>query len=1134
MIGLYKRTIFILLICLAGRYHVFSQASSIVFPKNLMILNDSSVQFEWDHVKDVSNYRLQVALVSDFSTTLIDTVLAAESLSVELSFCSDYFCRTGTNTGSGMVWSSVISFSVFTPECYNSCKVWFAADSGVVYDTASNVEVWKNLVSADSAFQPIASKRPLYVENSLGGLPVVRFDGANDFLMYNINISVSSFFGVLNSSHTGSFSGYSAVISSSANPYLLYGNSGSTALYTQGFSNSQFFINKVPSNNFAPLGQNKVLSSTADPFSLNELFIGSAGGTSEFWKGDYSEIVLTDSRLTLSEFNKIHSYFYQKYSPPVNLGKNIFIPYGYCDTVLDAGSRFVSFLWSTGDTTQTTIVTEPGMYSVRVTDVFGQQSSDTIIVTYPGNLSFSDTTICYGNTFSLSTSLSSEGYNFQWQDNSNDSSIVVSSAGQYYVKVTDTLGCFTFSDTAWVTVDSFPVVASLGNDTALCAGNSLFLQSGASEVSSYLWQDGSFNDSLQIFSPGGGYWVLLNSVGGCTKTDSINISISGEAPVSGFLVSGVCIGGLTSFTDNSSPPSGDTVVTWAWDFGDAGLSSLQNPIHQYSDTGTYQVILKVTTNEGCSSSVVKNVRIYSLPIATFFASGFCEDAGASFNANAVTFNDGINSWSWNFADTASGSNNFSFVQNPGHYYTLPGTYPVSLIVTTFAGCSDTLTNNITIKQRPVAGFTNSIPCSGLATQFLNASSLPPATSLIASFWNFGDASPTSTLANPVHIYSAASGFNVIHVVTASNGCRDTIASTITVKPTPQAAFTSAGGCVGSSILFNDLSTVAPGNVSSWSWTFPNGTSMVQNPQHVFSLSGLTNIKLVVTSDQGCADTVQQTVVINPLPVASFNPSVDYGSPPLAVDFTNTSTGADSYVWNFDGVNGSNLSNPSFTFADTGTFETTLIASNIFGCADSVSHPIEVSNRVMDVAVTDLLTDIQNGFMNVTARFSNFGSTDIYTMEVYLKINDNAMLKINWGGFLPRNSSVNYIFTASSELDGDDHYVCVSVQKPNGFEDQNPANNELCNSVEKDNFTVFEVYPNPMRNILTLPLYLPSTDILGIELYDVRGEKVKVISDETKDGGFHKITYDVSELPKGFYILKYRFRDETVIQKIVKN
>ncbi len=129
-----------------------------------------------------------------------------------------------------------------------------------------------------------------------------------------------------------------------------------------------------------------------------------------------------------------------------------------------------------------------------------------------------DTSICYGDSLLLDAS--TEGVTYLWQDSSTDSVFSVSSSGVYWVEVTDTNGCVK-RDSIQVNVIPYPI-ADIGNDTNLC--NSAILIDAGSGCTSYLWQDGSTNQTCFTDSSGI-YWVELANSIGCSLRDSVNINI---------------------------------------------------------------------------------------------------------------------------------------------------------------------------------------------------------------------------------------------------------------------------------------------------------------------------------------------------------------------------------------------------------------------------------------------------------------------------------------------------------------------------------------------------------------------------------------------------------------------------------
>ena len=198
---------------------------------------------------------------------------------------------------------------------------------------------------------------------------------------------------------------------------------------------------------------------------------------------------------------------------------------------------------------------------------------------------------------------------------------------------------------------------------------------------------------------------------------------------------------FVSFTDLST----NIPDTWSWNFDDGGTSTLQNPTHNYTDDGVYNVCLTASNAAG-SDTYCKNVTISSFPspIASFIFSG---DPNVTFAD--LTTNDPY-AWDWDFDDGGT-----STVQNPVHFFDENGTYNVCLTATA-AGGSDTYCANViitTLGSAPVTDYTWTL--TGLTLFFTDISTNEPSDWL----WQFGDGS-ISGLQNPSHSYAVTGEYNV--------------------------------------------------------------------------------------------------------------------------------------------------------------------------------------------------------------------------------------------------------------------------------------------------------------------------------------------------------------------------------------
>src|SRR5207247_839467 len=166
-------------------------------------------------------------------------------------------------------------------------------------------------------------------------------------------------------------------------------------------------------------------------------------------------------------------------------------------------------------------------------------------------------------------------------------------------------------------------------------------------------------------------------------------------------------------------------------------------------------------------------------------------------------------------------------------------------------------------SRPSSALT--FNCTGLGCSFSDQSSDPDG-SVTSWQWTFGDGTTGSTTQNPSHTYSAAGSYTVtLTVKDNQNASSSPVSHTVQVNAPnqpPSAAFTSS--CTGLGCSFSDQSSDPDGSVTSWQWTFGDGTtgSTAQNPSHTYSAGGSYTVTLTVKDNQNASSSpVSHTVQV---------------------------------------------------------------------------------------------------------------------------------------------------------------------------------------------------------------------------------------------------------------------------------
>ncbi len=267
----------------------------------------------------------------------------------------------------------------------------------------------------------------------------------------------------------------------------------------------------------------------------------------------------------------------------------------FCDSIsliLDAGDFPAVFMWSpTGDTTAAILVENPGLYSVVASNACGSESGSTqvLLLEIPLVELGSDSTFCLGDTFILQNQQAGnfEPCQYQWSTGATMHAIPVFNPGTYAMTVSNI--CGTGSDTVSFSADETPVV-DLGNDTVLCAGDSLVLSTAS--LGNYLWSpNGETVPSITVY----GQDMYSLSVSNACGTYSDAIVVMFDFPLN------IDLGETLSICSGDSAYLENTAINlygpdaWLWSTGstnsaiwgsDAGIYSLSitNACGVFSDS----------------------------------------------------------------------------------------------------------------------------------------------------------------------------------------------------------------------------------------------------------------------------------------------------------------------------------------------------------------------------------------------------------------------------------------------------------------------------------------------------------------------------------------------------------------------
>ena len=439
--------------------------------------------------------------------------------------------------------------------------------------------------------------------------------------------------------------------------------------------------------------------------------------------------------------------------------------------------------------------------------------------------------------------------------------------------------------------------------------------------------------------------LTVTDLNGCSDTFESMIEVQ-PRPIPDFIINSdsQCLAqNRFIFTNNTKLAFGS--IKYTWDFGDGSKRvQAEDTNHRYSTEGSYRVKLIATTNLGCRDSIDSMIVVHPMPIPDFIVSSNCAQGNTVAFYNGSKISSGSITYDWDF-----GSGFSSSLKSP--YFTYPGSgkYRVLLNVESNYGCKDSMIDTIQVftglkahfkVKRQQCGITNRIP-------FTNTSYVPSGVRS-RYYWDFGDGK-TSSDTSPVHQYSSAGVYKVKLLISGNGGCKDSIFETVSVFEKPDAGFQANDTCTLNGLVsFINTSTVKKDSLK-YKWNFDDGRSSNDaSPKHSYSSYGTYNIKLVVTTNHGCIDSVIQRLEIFPKPFVTFktNDQIQCGSGNFFKFYNNTKidTGKIKYYWSFGDGNNSIDTNPTHVYTNYGRYKVTLRAASLYGCWDTISTMVNVVSK----------------------------------------------------------------------------------------------------------------------------------------------------------------------------------------------
>ena len=1005
-------------------------------------------------------------------------------------------------------------------------EVWLRADSAMELN-GNRVISWLDLSgNARNFTQSVNNFRPIQSLNQLNGHTIVNFNGTNNRLIFNELTTIRTVVWVLRQSENAG-TGRRPVLGHSVTfPFFRGANqniwdaeftaqavrSGTTRV---GFNGVDGVVSALPA------GWQILNVVTTAGVEANQL--GQDRSTNNFWMGDFAELLIFSEALSPEQIEVLEAYLADYYTLPLDLGPDVVVESGFCPTVLNAGSGFSNYVWSTGEETPSISVNNTGTYWVQALDAFGRVVSDTVLVNYPGNTTPPvQTMLCLGDSLLWDTGLPTNAYSFEWSNGSLDSAVWLNAAGSYSVTITDDADCILETEILQLNIDTFSESASLGADVALCAGNSIGLDAAGAEVVSYLWQN-QFTEPNLVVIESGTYTLEAINANACVLNDTIDVTVVGIAPEVVMLVPSVVCAESTQVY-NGSAAADSPIVSWLWTFPNGTELEGQQVSYEVPDWGMGEYRLVLTTEAGCSTEAVLNLMAHPAPQGNITASPACAGSEVVFSTQPSIAEGVVFSVNWTFAGAAATGNVVLFTPEDA------GFQPVNLTLMSAAGCFTEITQLIEVKPTPTASYIVEHACLGELTSFSADVQSNGAGNIVSYLWFFGD-NTTSTMLEPQHLYSFAIDYTTQLQITAANGCTGTASAMASVLPLPIADFSVSNACIGTPYTLVDES-ISGGDIESYTWTVAGlGSFIGEEVEVVFQSTGFNAVTLNVVTAGGCSGQRTRQVPVFDLPAVGFGADLSIGLPPLQVSFNNTSVGAIDYVWDFGTGDQSDLTEPNYTFTEEGSYIVSLTGTNIYGCSASASMVFDVTEPLLDLRVEEVYLEQLTWGWQVTVALVNQGNFVLNDVLLTLTPGNGSALSELMSEPLSPNVPVFYTFQAVIQPGANAFpYICVDAAALNtSVNDRDEGNNRQCASLIAD-FVVTPVFPNPtpVGGDLRLRCILPEAETFTLSIVDGRGSEVYAAEPLLLDAGFNEVLLQV-DLAAGQYTLIFEGPRDRAVQ-----
>lgn len=420
----------------------------------------------------------------------------------------------------------------------------------------------------------------------------------------------------------------------------------------------------------------------------------------------------------------------------------------------------------------------------------------------------------------------------------------------------------------------------------------------ASWPGTYSWGDGSTQRTLTA-SAISDTTIWVKDPNNCVA-DTFKLKV---LPAVDFTIAAppYCVASAINFSDLST----NNTTTWSWSVnpstGVTFSSAIKNPGLTFTNPGTYTVSLRADNAHGMGAVVSKTITVLSIPTvsASLSATAICVNQSATLTAGGSA-----SSYTW---DSGSSAPIVPVSPLTSTSYTLTGM--------DLNGCQATNTISLQVNTLPtvsvVSNPVNAAVCNGSTLALSGAG---------ANTYNW-----TGGITNGVG-FTVTTGATYTVTGTDGNNCQNTAIINVTANALPQLTVSATPGtaivCAGNTLVL----TASGANIYSWTGLATNAAPFIPPASGLYTVTG--------TDNNGCKNTLTQSVTVNALPQLTINAT------PLSATVCNGSTlslmatGAGTLNWSGAITNG-------VPFMPVSNLVYSVTGTDVNGCQNTLTKSVTV-------------------------------------------------------------------------------------------------------------------------------------------------------------------------------------------------